>query len=344
MINKALPLNSQAAITDKLNRPIHDLRISVIDRCNFRCTYCMPVENNNINYLNKDSWLSFEEITKVTKSFVNLGVRKVRLTGGEPLLRPNITELIKKLSALKGIEDLALTTNGSLLKDYAQELKDAGLNRITISIDTLDKEIFKFMSGERGSVDNVLEGIKAAEKVGFKSIKLNTVIQKGVNDHCILDFINYFKNSGHTIRFIEYMDVGNCNHWQHDNVVPSKDILQKIKQSFPLEALDADYFGEVAKKYRLKDENLEIGFITSITKPFCSSCTRARLSTDGKIYTCLFSTKGFDLKQYLKDEEELKSSIKHIWNNRDDRYSETRSEFLESNSQSKKIEMYQIGG
>jgi len=336
-------------VKDQLNRPIHDLRISVIDRCNFRCTYCMPEKeySKHYSFLEPAKWLTFDEIERVTRVFVNFGVKKVRITGGEPLLRPNIDSLIRNLSKIPDIEDLALTTNGSHLRDHAHLLKKAGLNRLTISLDTLDCEIFKAMSGNKGCLDDVLAGIKEAQKAGFEDIKLNTVIQKGVNDSGILNMIEYFKNTNVIIRFIEYMDVGNCNHWSAGSVVPSKEILEQINQTYPLEPIDANYFGEVAKRYRFKDGVGEIGFISSVTQPFCGSCTRARLSTDGQIYTCLFSDDGKDIRtalRYAADDTTLSQLIQSIWEKRSDRYSELRNEFLKSNQATQKVEMFQIGG
>lgn len=339
----------KVSITDTLNRPLHDLRISVIDRCNFRCPYCMPKEefSENYHFLKQKEWLNFEEIFRLTRLFVLCGVSKVRLTGGEPLLRPNLIDLIARLSKIQGIDDLALTTNGSLLFRYAQDLKQAGLQRLTVSLDSLDAGVFKTMSGGKGSLKQIKNGIKAAEEAGFKSIKINVVVQKGVNDRILLDIVQFFKNSKHVLRFIEYMDVGNCNHWQSKYVVPSAEIIQLLKKHYQLKSLPANYLGEVAKRYQLEDGPLEIGFISSITEPFCGSCTRVRLSTDGKIFTCLFADQGIDLKGPLRQgaaDEQLSNLIKQTWAKREDRYSELRSKLYSSHQIPHKVEMFQIGG
>ena len=342
--------HTPSSLRDKLNRPIHDLRISVIDRCNFRCTYCMPEKEYSEHYqfLKKKEWLSFEEIFRLTQLFVSVGVTKVRLTGGEPLLRPGLSDLIRRLNQIPRIEDLALTTNGSLLIQQAQALKEAGLKRLTVSLDTLDEEIFYAMSGNLGSVEDVLEGIKGAERAGFKEIKINVVIQKGINEHTILDLVKYFKGTDHIIRFIEYMDVGNCNHWKSEFVVPSAEIVRRINEVFPLKLVKANYPGEVASRYQYQDGQGEIGFISSVTQPFCGSCSRLRLSTDGKIYTCLFAGQGTDLRTRLKEgasDEELLSIINSVWKKREDRYSETRFNLSTSKSNPiRKVEMFQIGG
>ncbi|MCR4338164.1 MAG: GTP 3',8-cyclase MoaA [Candidatus Omnitrophica bacterium] len=335
-------------ITDSFNRPLHDLRISVIDRCNFRCTYCMPEEEGkSYTFLKKSQWLSFGEILRLTKLFVRLGVTKVRLTGGEPLLRPQLPELIRDLNKIPGMEDLALTTNGALLSKQAQSLKDAGLRRLTVSLDALDEKTFQQMSGRRGNLFEVLKGITTAEDAGFESIKFNVVLQRGINDHAILDLVKYFKGSGHILRFIEYMDVGNCNHWESKEVVPSREILKIINEKYPIKPLGANYFGEVAERYAFADGTGEVGFISSVSQPFCGTCTRARLSTDGKIYTCLFATKGTDLRTPLRSgatDEELITVIKNVWQKRADKYSENRALFRSLKENPQKVEMYQIGG
>ncbi len=335
-------------LLDSFKRPLQDLRISVIDRCNFRCTYCMPEEHypKHYTFLKQNEWLAFDEIIRLTKIFVELGVTKVRLTGGEPLLRPGLDQLVKDLNQVSEI-DLALTTNGSLLAQQAKALKVAGLSRLTISLDTLDEKTFQQMNGAKGKVAQILEGIKAAETCGFQSIKINVVVQRGVNDHTVLDIVRYFKGSGHVIRFIEYMDVGNCNHWESKEVVPSAEILAAISKHFPLEPVEANYYGEVASRYRYKDGTGEIGFISSVTQPFCGTCTRARLSTDGKLYTCLFANEGFDLRAPLRagaTDEKILNLIKNVWTKRADKYSENRYLFQELKNKPKKIEMYQIGG
>src|SRR3990167_6956876 len=280
----------QNSLHDTLNRPLCDLRISVIDRCNFRCTYCMPDKEDSRHYsfLKSNDWLTFEEIVRLTKVFVGLGVTKIRLTGGEPLLRPNLVELVGRLRTIAGIKDLALTTNGSLLSQYARNLKDAGLDRITVSVDTLDARLFHQMNGNKGDLKKVLDGIKVCEELAFASIKINVVLQKGVNDRNILDLVGHFKGRKPVLRFIEYMDVGNCNHWDLRYVVPTREIVDLINTRFLLRPLAAKEFGEVAARYEFADGSGEIGFISSVTQPFCATCTRGRISAQGKMYTCLF--------------------------------------------------------
>ena len=334
---------------DQLNRPLRDLRISVIDRCNFRCTYCMPSEkfHHTYQFLDKEEWLTFDEITRLTRIFVGLGVVKVRITGGEPLLRPDLSKLIAELNAIQGAEDLALTTNGSLLRQQADQLFQAGLKRLTVSLDTLDENISRTMNGERGSVAQILEGIKAAEAVGFRSIKINTVVQRGVNDHTLLDLIAYFRGTPHVIRFIEYMDVGNQNHWDHTHVVPSAEIVGMIEEKFPLKPLGANYDSEVASRYAFADGKGEIGFISSVSEPFCGNCSRLRLSADGKMYTCLFATQATDLRKPLRSgasDDELKSIIESTWHGRTDKYSQERAHLASQNKILNKVEMFQIGG
>ena len=336
-------------IVDQFKRPLHDLRISVIDRCNFRCPYCMPDEHYNHKYqfLEKHQWLTFEEIFRLVKIFVKLGVEKIRLTGGEPLLRPNIDELVRMISRIDGIKDLALTTNGSLLKDYAVKLKLAGLKRLTISLDSLEPEVFKTLSGQKGNIADVLEGIKAAQEAGFESIKINAVIQRGINDHTFLDLVKHFRGSGHVLRFIEYMDVGNQNHWDLSQVMPSQEIVERIRKIYPLESIGGTDKGETSERYRFVDGQGEIGFISSVSHPFCGTCNRLRLSAEGKIYTCLFATNGTDLRQHLRagvQDNSLMQLISKVWTDRQDRYSELRSKFGQGSQKIKKIEMYQIGG
>ncbi len=344
------PISSdQKGGRDVYNRPLHDLRISVIDQCNFRCTYCMPKEDqpDHYTYLQKNHWLTFEEIERLARLFVRLGVTKLRLTGGEPLLRPNLPDLVSILKKIDGVTDLSLTTNGSLLAAQAQALKDAGLNRITVSLDALDDKIFRAMNGQRGNVKKVLEAIQKCEAINFESIKINTVLQKGINDHQILDLIKYFKGRKPIIRFIEYMDVGNCNHWNIDSVVSSRDTVALINKHFPIEPMNANYYGEVASRYRYLDGSGEIGFISSISQPFCQSCSRARLSTDGKVYTCLFAQQGTDLRNLLRQnasDDRLFSTLQSIWKKRDDRYSELRTQIPASQKSKPKVEMFQIGG
>ncbi|MFT5387047.1 MAG: cyclic pyranopterin phosphate synthase [Lysobacterales bacterium] len=340
---------STEILTDKLNRALSDLRISVIDRCNYRCTYCMPAHEYGANYrfLNKDEWLTFDEITRLTKLFTQLGVTKIRLTGGEPLLRPNLTELITQLNTIEAIEDLALTTNGAFLFQHAESLKKAGLKRLTVSLDSIDNDTFIALTGGKGILKDVKQGLREAERVGFTSIKLNTVVQKGVNEHTIMDLIEYFRDTPHILRFIEYMDVGTCNDWDKSEVVPSKDILHMISKKYPLKPSESNYYGEVAKRYTYEDNKGEIGFISSVSQPFCTECTRARLSTDGRIYTCLFTNQSTDLRTPLRNgatDVELLDLIRSIWEKRADRYSEIRAKLPKAAIPTDKVEMFHIGG
>jgi len=337
-----------APIQDALGRPLKDLRISVMDRCNFRCSYCMPEEkyHPNFKFLSSEERLPFEDIIRITKIFANLGINKIRITGGEPLLRVNLTDLIGDLSRINGIDDIALTTNGVLLTKYASELKAAGLNRVTISLDTLDKEEFRILTGRRGSLGRVLAGIKETQIVGFENIKVNAVIKRGSNDQHIQQMVEYFRDTPIILRFIEYMDVGNINHWKISDTVPSEELLKTINSIWPVEAIDQNYHGEVASRYRFKDGRGEIGFISSVTKPFCRSCTRARLSSDGKLYNCLFATSGQDVKSWLRTgltDQEIQEKIYEIWSRREDRYSELRT-LNQTYLGKKKVEMYYIGG
>lgn len=335
-------------IRDKFNRPLRDLRISVTDRCNFRCTYCMPAEifGENYKFLPREQILTYEEITRVARVMVGLGVTKLRLTGGEPLVREALETLVGMLAQIDGTDDLAMTTNGYLLPQKAQMLKDAGLQRVTVSLDTLDDTIFRRMNGGRAGVKRVLQGIEAAEKAGLTPIKINAVVQRGVNDHTIVDLARYCKDHNYIVRFIEYMDVGNINGWKLDQVVPADEIIERIDRELPLELIEENYHGEVAKRYRFRDgEGGEIGLITSVTKPFCGACTRMRLSPEGQLYTCLFGTKGADVKTPLRDgatDEELAAFITGIWGKRTDRYSEER--FDQTKQRDPKVEMYHIGG
>ena len=336
-------------ITDKFRRPLRDLRISVTDRCNFRCTYCMPAEiyGERYEFLPKADLLTFEEITRLTTIMVGLGAQKVRLTGGEPLVRSDIEKLVDSLARVEGVEDLTMTTNAYLLPQKAQALKDAGLQRITVSLDTLDDEIFKRMNGRGFGTERVLEGIEAAERVGLRPIKINSVVQKGVNDHTIVDLARYFKERGHIVRFIEYMDVGTLNGWKMDQVVASDEIVARIDAELPLEPIEGNYRGEVALRYRYRDGGGEIGVISSVTKPFCGDCTRLRLSPEGQIYTCLFGSAGTDLRGPMRDgatDEELEAVITGTWGKREDRYSEERASMTEPLRLRKKVEMYKIGG
>jgi cyclic pyranopterin phosphate synthase len=326
---------------------LHDLRISVMDRCNFRCPYCMPREtfHENYRFLKGSERLSFEEIVRLTRLFVSLGVRKVRLTGGEPLLRANLPDLVGELTSLAGVEDVALTTNGMLLAKYAAELKANGLKRVTVSLDSLDEDVFRKMSGGFGGRDQVLAGIRAAQEAGLTPVKVNAVVERGLNDHTVLEMVEHFRGTGVIVRFIEYMDVGNRNHWSLDRVVPSRELMQRINQRWPVRPLAENYHGEVAERYVFEDGAGEIGFISSVTEPFCGACSRARLSSDGQLYTCLFATRGHDLRTPLRSgasDEELLERIRGTWKVRTDRYSEMRATLPDSPE--KKVEMYYIGG
>jgi len=337
-------------ILDKFKRPLRDLRISVTDRCNFRCTYCMPAEifGESYQFLSRKDLLTFEEIARLTCILVGLGVSKVRLTGGEPLVRNEIDKLVAMLSAIDGVEDLTMTTNAFLLSRMAVDLKAAGLQRITVSLDSLDEEVFKKMNGRGFGTGRVLEGIEAAADAGFRPIKVNSVVQRGVNDHTIVELARYLKERGHIARFIEYMDVGNLNGWKLDEVVTSEEIVSRIDAEMPLEPADANYVGEVASRYRYKDGSGEIGVISSVTKPFCGDCSRLRLSPEGELFTCLFGVDGTDLRTPLRDgvtDDELTDLVRGIWSRRVDRYSEERSSLTEELRQGrKKVEMYHIGG
>ena len=341
-------LTHLSPIRDHLGRPLKDLRISVMDRCNFRCIYCMPEEkfHSGFNFLKSSERLSFDEILRVTKLFTDLGVSKIRITGGEPLLRVNLTELIGDLSTLKKIEDIALTTNGVLLKKYSEELKACGLNRITVSLDSIDPEQFRKMSGGRGNLETVLEGIDAALSVGFKKLKINAVIKRGTNDDQVIEMIDYFKDQSVIIRFIEYMDVGNLNQWKLNETVGSDEIIKKLSEKWQLDPLDQNYEGETAQRYQIDGSETEIGLISSVTKPFCGSCTRARLSSDGKLYNCLFASEGKDIRSWVRDgksDEYIKNELASIWKERRDRYSELRySDEIDNTDE--KVEMYYIGG
>lgn len=332
---------------DKLQRPLKDLRISVTDRCNFRCRYCMPEEifGPDYSFLSNDKILSFDEIERITRIFVSLGVRKLRITGGETLLRRGLPKLIERLNKIDGVEDIGLTTNGSLLKKFAPDLYKAGLSRVTVSLDSLEEERFFYLNGNRSKVQRVLEGIQAAAEVGMK-IKINMVVQKGKNQQDILQMAQYFKENKHILRFIEYMDVGNYNGWDLKEVVSKQEIVDTIHQVMPLERIEANYSGEVATRYRYIGSDEEIGIISSVTDSFCSSCTRARISAEGKLYTCLFASKGNDLRELLRSEhtdEDITDVVRDIWNNREDRYSDERLNHTNKKT-IPKIEMSHIGG
>jgi cyclic pyranopterin phosphate synthase len=334
-------------ILDQFHRPFRDLRISVTDRCNFRCTYCMPAEifGERYHFLPRSELLTFEEITRLTRIFLRLGARKVRLTGGEPLVRQQIEVLVSQLAAVDGLDDLAMTTNGYLLPQKAQALKEAGLRRVTVSLDSLDDEVFRRMNGNRAGVQDVLNGIAAAEKAGFGPIKINTVVQRGVNDQTLVDLARYCKDRGYIARFIEYMDVGTLNGWRLEEVVPADEIVAMIDAAMPLEPIEHNYRGEVALRYRYHDGGGEIGIIASVTRPFCGSCTRLRLSPEGELYTCLFAVKGTDLRDPLRagaTDDEIEAIIRGVWGARTDRYSQIRTSLTDTRKE--KVEMFHIGG
>lgn len=335
-------------LVDSYNRPIKDLRISVTDRCNFRCTYCMPLDE--YEWINKREILTFEEITRLATLFVQLGVEKIRLTGGEPLVRQNLDRLVEKLSVIDGVKDLCLTTNGALLAEKVQSLKRAGLRRINVSLDSLDPDKFRRMT-KRGDLDKVLEGIFAAKHHGLEPIKLNAVIERGVNDDDILDLVEFSREHGLGMRFIEYMDVGNSNNWTSEKLVPKKQIIEKIHSRYPLKEVGRAQGTAPAVDYEFIDGRGDIGVIASVTEPFCSSCTRARITADGKMVTCLFSDVGHDLKAILRNgtcDEEILRLLGSIWRQRDDRYSDERLEALRTSKYDpkshKKIEMISLGG
>jgi cyclic pyranopterin phosphate synthase len=347
----ALPFPAPVAagagpVADKRARPLRDLRISVTDRCNFRCTYCMPREvfDDDYEYLPHGEVLTFEEIVRVARGFHGLGTQKFRLTGGEPLLRRDVEGLVAMLrTALPGA-DLTLTTNGSALKAKAAALRAAGLDRVTVSLDSLDDATFRRMNDADFPVARVLEAIDAAAAAGLAPVKVNMVVKRGVNDHHVVDMARHFRGTGHIVRFIEFMDVGSTNGWRMDDVVPSAEVIRRVAERFPLEPADANYAGEVAERWRYLDGAGEIGVISSVTEAFCSTCTRARLSTDGQLYTCLFAQRGYDLKSMLRGgrgDEEIAAVLRAIWQRRDDRYSEIRTA---ETARARKVEMSFIGG
>jgi len=320
-----------------------------MDRCNFRCPYCMPRETYHERYrfLGSHERLSFDEIVRLARLFVRLGVRKLRLTGGEPLLRANLPDLIGDLTDIAGVEDVALTTNGILLARYASELKAAGLKRVTVSLDSLDAQVFERMSGGFGGVNEVLDGIEHARRAELAPIKINAVVQRGVNDHTVLELVERFRGSGVIVRFIEYMDVGNRNHWRSELVVPSAELAAQIGRRWALVGLDPGYRGEVAKRYAFADGQGEVGFISSVSQPFCGDCSRVRLSSDGVVYTCLFATQGTSLRDALRggaSDDQLLEIIRNVWLKRADRYSELRAELRAGAPDARKVEMFYIGG
>ena len=339
---------ADGSLTDRLGRPLHDLRISVTDRCNFRCSYCMPKEvfGPGFAFLPRDEILSFEEIERVARIAASLGVRKFRLTGGEPLLRAELPKLIEMLSAIPDTE-IALTTNATLLASQAESLVAAGLDRVTVSLDSIDDAVFREMNDMDFPVAMVLEGIAAAARAGLGPVKINAVVRKGVNDHTLVDLARHFRGSGHIVRFIEFMDVGSTNGWRLDEVVPASNLAALIDAEFPLEPVDPNYEGEVAQRYRYRDGAGEVGFITSVTQPFCGACSRARLSAEGQLYTCLFATAGSDLRSRLRDgssDDELTALLRGVWRDRTDRYSEVRSEATDDLEARPRVEMSYIGG
>ena len=330
--------------TDLFDRQLRDLRISVTDRCNFRCTYCMPKEvfGPGYEFLPREQLLTFEEITSVVRHFTDRGVRKVRITGGEPLLRKGVVDLIAMISDVDGVGDLTLTTNASLLARKARSLAEAGLDRVTVSLDAMDDPTFQEMNDVGFPVSTVLEAIEVASGAGLGPIKVNAVIKRGVNEHAVVDMARHFRGTGHIVRFIEYMDVGNSNGWRLDDVVPAEEILEAIHAEFPIEAVPPNYPGEVANRFRYVDGQGEVGVIASVTRPFCGSCTRARVSAEGSLYTCLFASTGTSLRDVIRSGGDLGATIDEVWAKRDDRYSEIRS----SNTArlSVPVEMSYIGG
>jgi cyclic pyranopterin phosphate synthase len=345
---KLVAIGAPGAVTDARGRPLADLRISVMDRCNFRCPYCMPRETYGEGYrfLPSADRLSFEEIARLARLFAAEGVRKIRLTGGEPLLRTGLADLVGELSAIPGIEDLALTTNGVLLAQHAAELRGQGLSRVTVSLDSVDPATFRRMSGGFDGLDRVLDGIRAALEAGLAPVKVNAVVQRGVNDGEALELARHFRGTGVTVRFIEYMDVGSRNDWRADLVVPSRELRDRIGADWPLVPLAPAQPGEVAERYAYADGAGEIGFISSVTQPFCGGCSRARISSDGTLYTCLFATAGTDLRAALRGgqgDDEIRRTLRAVWRGRADRYSELRSRDSAAATE-RKIEMYYIGG
>ncbi len=338
---------NRAQLTDTFDRPLRDLRISVTDRCNFRCVYCMPKDlfGSNHQFLERKKLLSFEEIERIARLCVGHGVKKIRVTGGEPLIRREVERLVERLAGLVGLEDLSLTTNAAALtRNKAQRLKDAGLGRITISLDSLDDDAFKGINDVDFPVKRVLQAIENAATVGISPIKINMVVKRGVNEQSVIPMARYFRSTGHIVRFIEYMDVGTSNGWRLDEVVSAAEIVETINAEYPIEPATPNYRGEVAKRWRYRDGAGEIGVIASVTQPFCGTCSRARLSADGSLYTCLFATKGHDLRRLLRgdaSDEHIAQVIGSIWSRRSDRYSDMRTG---ETSVSPKIEMSYIGG
>lgn len=339
------PVQPVRTVRDRLGRCLRDLRISVIETCNYRCPYCMPagLTPDQIETHNRASRLDFTEIEQLARAFAALGVRKLRLTGGEPLLRRDLPELVGRLARIPGIDDIAMTSNGSLLPRHAAALRAAGLTRITLSLDTLDPQRFSELSGGRGRLQDVLAAIVAARAAGFPPVKINCVVQRGINDQDVFDLIAHFRGSGHVLRFIEYMDVGTCNGWRHEQVVPSAELRARIDARWPLRALNPQYAGEVASRYAFVDGAGEIGFVSSISAPFCGDCHRARLGADGKLYTCLFAVDGVPLRPLLAlPFQQLQERIAEVWQQREDRYSEVRAGVAPRPG--RRIQMFMVGG
>jgi cyclic pyranopterin phosphate synthase len=347
-------------LVDSFSRPLRDLRVSVTDRCNFRCPFCLPADalraqagmpgdifGDTYHFVPRSEVLTFEEIVRLARIFIKLGVRKIRLTGGEPLLRKELEVLVADLAGLNGIEDIALTTNGFLLDEKAAALRNAGLHRVTVSLHSIDDDIFGKMNGRGFSTKKVLEGIEKAQEVGLTPIKINVVVQRGVNEDAVVELARYFRERGHIVRFIEYMDVGNLNGWRMEHVVSADEIVRTINAEMPLERLERNYQSEVSLRYRYKDGSGEIGVIASVTEPFCGDCSRIRLSAEGKLYTCLFAAGGNDLKSPLRNgagDEEIEEILRRIWAVRVDRYSEERNEIVRKEESSRRVEMFQVGG
>jgi cyclic pyranopterin phosphate synthase len=341
-----LKIAEPVPVQDRLQRPLRELRVSVIDRCNFRCSYCMPADSLNGRgvFLPLEKLLTDHEIETLVRAFVQLGVRKLRITGGEPLLRPGLPALIRQLATIEGLEDIALTTNGVMLPRLAGDLAAAGLNRITVSLDTLNEEVLARMSGGRAKLGDILGGITAAEAAGFGRLKINTVVQRGVNDHTIMDLLDHFRGTHHRVRLIEYMDVGNSNHWSVDDVVPNTEWVSTVGNRWAIRPVESSNPAETARRYEYLDGQGEIGFISSISQPFCGGCTRARVTADGLFYTCLFANRGTNLMPLIRhgdNPRDLIDRIATVWAGRGDRYSEQRG--LPRNEQ-QKVEMYRLGG
>jgi cyclic pyranopterin phosphate synthase len=343
-----LPLKFSETIPlqDRYQRSLRELRVSVIDRCNFRCTYCMPSDSLNGRgvFLPLEKLLTDHEIEDLVRAFVGLGVRKLRLTGGEPLLRPGLPALVEQLAGIPELEDIALTTNGVMLPRLAGDLAAAGLDRITVSLDTLDPDVLSRMSGGKANLNQILDGISAAESAGFSQLKINTVVQKGINDHTVMDLLEHFRGTAHRVRLIEFMDVGNSNHWSESDVVPNAEWEERITRKWPIRRVQSGNPAETARRFEYVDGQGEIGFISSITQPFCGGCTRARVTADGIFYTCLFSNKGTNLMPLIRhseDWDDLQQKVSDIWASRNDRYSEERG--LPGHNQ-EKVEMYRLGG